>query len=66
MNKVALDTNIVIHNHGTAGDSKCLIAGRLLANTPVISAQVISEYLNVMKRILKIEKGDLLEMCKTV
>jgi predicted nucleic acid-binding protein len=63
MNKIALDTNIVIHNHGTAGDAKELIAERLLADTPVISAQVISEYLNVMKRILKIKKGDLLEMC---
>jgi predicted nucleic acid-binding protein len=63
MDKIALDTNIVIHNHSAAGNAKGLIAERLLASTPVISAQVISEYLNVMKRIIKIQKGDLLEMC---
>ena len=61
--KVSLDTNILIYNHGIDGDAKQIIADSLFENTPVISTQVISEYLNVMKRISKISKDDLLEIC---
>jgi len=63
MTKIALDTNILIYNHGFDGEAKQIIADGFLDNTPVISAQVISEYLNVMKRISKMGKRELMEMC---
>jgi predicted nucleic acid-binding protein len=63
MTKIALDTNVLIYNHGNDGDPKQVIADRLFDNVPVVSTQVISEYLNVMKRISKMEKCELLEMC---
>jgi predicted nucleic acid-binding protein len=63
MSKISLDTNVLIYNHGIDGDAKQLIADSLLDNVPVISTQVISEYLNVLKRISKMSKSDLLRMC---
>ena len=62
MIKSALDTNILVYGH--CGDKhKQQIGDALIENTPVISSQVISEYLNVMKRISKMSKSDLLKMC---
>jgi len=63
MNKISLDTNVLIYNHAINGDAKQLIADSLFDNVPVISTQVISEYLNVIKRISKMNKGDILIMC---
>jgi len=63
MTKISLDTNVLIYNHGIDGDAKQLIADSLLDNVPIISTQVISEYLNVIKRISKMNKSDLLRMC---
>ena len=63
MNKIALDTNVLIYNHGIEGDKKQIIADSLFDNVPVISTQVISEYLNVMKRISKMSKNNLLKIC---
>ena len=56
MTKISLDTNVLIYNHGIDGDAKQLIADSLFDNVPIISTQVISEYLNVMKRISKMSK----------
>jgi predicted nucleic acid-binding protein len=63
MNKIALDTNVLIYNHGNEGDAKQVIADSLFDNVPVISTQVISEYLNILKRISKMGKCDLLKIC---
>ena len=63
MTKISLDTNILIYNHGIDGNAKQQIADSLFDNIPVISTQVISEYLNVMKRISKKDKSDLLKIC---
>lgn len=63
MNNIALDTNVVIYGHGFDNDAKMAVADRLLDENPVISAQVISEYLNVMKRISPKGKRELIEMC---
>ncbi len=63
MTNIALDTNIVIYKHGFDNDAKMVIAARFLYENPVISAQVISEYLNVMKRISQKNKRELMEMC---
>jgi len=45
MTKISLDTNVLIYNHGIDGDAKQLIANSLFDNVPIISTQVISEYL---------------------
>ena len=37
MSKIALDTNVLIYNHGIDGDAKQLIADSLFDNVPVIS-----------------------------
>ena len=63
MNKIALDSNILIYSHGSDCDNKRLIARNLLKEKPVISSQVISEYLNVMRRKFKIEKQELIHIC---
>jgi len=63
MNKIALDTNILIYNHGLDGNPKRLISEKFFRENPVISPQVISEYINVMQRFFKIEKSELIEMC---
>ena len=63
MTRISLDTNVLIYNHETDGDTKQLIADSLFDKVPVISTQVISEYLNVVKRISKMSKNDLLKIC---
>jgi len=63
MSKIALDTNILIYNHGLDGNPRRLISESLFREGPVISPQVISEYINVMQRVFKIEKNELIEMC---
>jgi predicted nucleic acid-binding protein len=63
MNKAALDTNIIIFSHGSDVPGKQVIARRLLNSAPVISSQVISEYLNVMRRLFKMNKMDLMNIC---
>jgi len=60
MSKIALDTNILVYGH--SGDSHKRQIGRSLLNaSPVISSQVISEYLNVMQRVFKKEKNVLIQ-----
>ena len=63
MSKIALDSNILIYSHASDCDSKRLIARNFFKEKPVISSQVISEYLNVMRRNFKIEKRELIDIC---
>ena len=63
MNNIALDSNILIYNHSLDYESKRLIARRFFDEKPVVSSQVISEYLNVMKRNFKIQKQELIQLC---
>jgi predicted nucleic acid-binding protein len=63
MTKIALDTNILIYNHHSADENIRDITGKLLFLHPVISAQVVSEYLNVMKRLLSLPKSSLMALC---
>jgi predicted nucleic acid-binding protein len=61
MNRIALDTNILIYLHDAEEkSSKREKANELVAGSPSISAQVISEYLNVCHRQLKMTKQDAL------
>jgi len=57
--KFALDTNILVYSHDNNGGIKQNIARDLIIRSPIVSTQVISEYINVLKRILKISKEQL-------
>lgn len=62
MSRIALDTNILIYLHDVNEESdKRKRANELIATTPVISPQVISEYLNVCNKRLKMAKQDSLD-----
>jgi len=57
--RFALDTNILIYLEGN-DVSKRKIAETLLSFDPVIPAQVISEFINVIRRLRKISKNQLM------
>jgi len=62
MTKIALDTNILIYLHDENEESyKRKKANELIASGPIISPQVISEYLNVCNKRLKMTKQDCLD-----
>ena len=63
MSRIALDSNILIYNHSLDHESKRFIARNFFKEDPVVSSQVISEYLNVMKRNFKMQKHELMELC---
>ncbi|MDR2595174.1 MAG: PIN domain-containing protein [Fibromonadaceae bacterium] len=63
MNRIALDSNILIYNHSLDYENKRLIARDFFKENPIISSQVISEYINVMKRNFKMQKQELLYLC---
>ena len=64
MNKViALDTNILVYCHSNDEPDKQEIATNLFALSPMISTQVLSEYLNVVKRKLKLPKDEIMDVC---
>jgi predicted nucleic acid-binding protein len=63
MNRIALDSNILIYNHSLDHEDKRLIARDFFKENPVVSSQVISEYLNVMKRNFKMQKLELMQLC---
>jgi predicted nucleic acid-binding protein len=63
MSRIALDSNILIYNHSLDCVNKRYIARDFFKENPVVSSQVISEYLNVMKRIFKMQKQELMHLC---
>ncbi len=63
MNKIALDSNIIIYSHSLDDENKRTISRRFFKEKPVVSSQVISEYLNVMNRSFKMPKKELMESC---
>ena len=63
MSRIALDSNILIYNHSLEHEDKRRIAGNFFRENPVVSSQVISEYLNVMKRNFKLQKLELIQIC---
>jgi predicted nucleic acid-binding protein len=60
MSNIAIDTNILVYGH-SGDDHKKQVGRSLLKTTPVISSQVISEYINVMQRVFKKEKNSLIQ-----
>jgi predicted nucleic acid-binding protein len=65
MNKIALDTNILVYSFDPLS-FKSKIADDLIAEQPIVSAQVVSEFLNVSKRLLKIPKLEILKKCNLI
>lgn len=63
MSKIALDSNILIYNHSLEFENKKLIARSFFRDNPVVSSQVVSEYINVIKRNLKVSKQELIQLC---
>jgi predicted nucleic acid-binding protein len=63
MSKIALDSNISIYNHSLTCENKMLIAINFFNENPVVSSQVVSEYLNVMRKKFKMEKNELIQLC---
>ena len=61
--KIALDTNILVYSHSNSEPNKQETAMCLLAIYPVISTQVVLEYFNVIKRILKLPKDEIMDVC---
>ena len=61
MSKIAIDTNILIYLHEETPSFKTYKANDIIRGLPIVSAQVISEYLNVLKRVLKAPKLILIE-----
>ncbi|RQP17677.1 MAG: PIN domain-containing protein [Parapedobacter sp.] len=57
----AVDTNVLIYLHDNSAPEKRAIAKGLLADIPKIPSQVISEYINTCRRLLKLDKVELLE-----
>ncbi len=66
MNKISLDTNVLIYLYDSENEKKRQISESLLAIGPLVSTQVISEYLNVTRRLQKLPKNDVLEKCSKV
>lgn len=60
MNRIALDSNILVYNHSLDCINKRIIARDFFKENPVVSSQVISEYLNVMRRSFKMQKQELI------
>ena len=62
-NSFAIDTNIFLYLRNIDCPEKQKKANDLIDLSPVISSQVISEYLNVSKRLLRLPKEQILAIC---
>ncbi len=63
MSKIAIDTNVLVYLFDEYFFEKRKIAEKLVFANPIVSAQVVSEFFNVSKRLLKIPKLDTLIKC---
>ena len=61
--KIAIDTNILVYLRDTNKSEKFYQALEIMTLLPVVSAQVISEYLNVTKRLFKLTKQEIINIC---
>jgi len=61
--KIALDTNILVYCHSIDELDKQKTAMSLFALYPIVSTQVLSEYINVVKRKLKLPKDEIMDVC---
>ena len=61
--KIALDTNILVYCHSNDELEKQEKAISLFSLCPIVSTQVLSEYINVVKRKLKLPKDEIMDVC---
>ena len=66
MGNIALDTNVLVYLYDASNEKKRKISEDLLFGEPLISSQVVSEYLNVSKRLLKLPKNEVFDKCLRV
>lgn len=66
MSSAAVDTNVLVHLYDDEAAPARQIAEQLVSERPVISQQIISEYLNVTRRILSLPKAEILARCNAV
>jgi predicted nucleic acid-binding protein len=62
-NRIAADTNILLYLHDNSDKRKRDIAKNILSDNPKISAQVVSEFINVARRQLDLRKADVVAYC---
>jgi len=60
---IGLDSNVLVYCHSNDEPDKQKTATSLFALYPVISTQVLSEYINVVKRKLKLPKNEIFDVC---
>ena len=63
MNSFAVDTNIFLYLRDIDSPEKQKQANNLIDFSPVVSSQVVSEYLNVSKWLLRFPKEQILNIC---
>nr|WP_295934219.1 PIN domain-containing protein [uncultured Dyadobacter sp.] len=66
MTNIALDTNVLLYLYDASDHVKRRVSEGIIASSPVISTQVISEFINVTKRVLKLPKQEVLYKCNRV
>jgi len=59
----AIDTNILLYAHYDDEPLKTKIAIEILNSLPVVSSQVISEYMNVLRRKFNLSKESIIDIC---
>ena len=62
-NVCAVDTNVLLYLHDKSALGKRALAMDILSDNPIVSTQVISEFINVSRRQLSISKADILLYC---
>ncbi|WP_375415877.1 PIN domain-containing protein [uncultured Hymenobacter sp.] len=63
---MAVDTNILVHLYDDIQQQTRIVAEQLTSQEPVISQQVITEYLNISRRLLPVPKDEVLRRCNLV
>lgn len=56
----AVDTNVLIYLHDQSSPDKRAAAKNIVADNPKVPAQVVSEYLNTIRRLLPLPKAEIL------
>ena len=65
MSKIALDSNILIYSHSLTYEDKMLVAIGFFNDNPVVSSQVVSEYINVLRKKFKMDKNEIMQLCSS-
>ncbi|MBO9613982.1 MAG: PIN domain-containing protein [Dyadobacter sp.] len=63
---IALDTNVLLYLYDANDHTKRRVSESIVASSPIISTQVVSEFINVTKRVLKLPKQEILYKCNLV